>query len=178
MTTKRGCAHKNVRPTSGKVRLALFNILNAADLTDGVRFLDLFSGTGEIAVCALAHGAHAVTAVESDARAVAAIASRMGDSEGARAHCGDVRRLLPRLARAARENAAHFDVIFADPPYGLGWGASLPVLMAAHWDLLAPRGAFVFERASREPVAEIEIPRDDRTYGETTLSFYWKGGGA
>jgi 16S rRNA G966 N2-methylase RsmD len=65
-------------------------------------------------------------------------------------------------------------VVFADPPYNLGWGKSLPGLIAQNWDIVSPGGAFVFERSSRETPVEIVVPRDDRVYGETVLSFYWK----
>jgi 16S rRNA G966 N2-methylase RsmD len=65
-------------------------------------------------------------------------------------------------------------VVFADPPYCAGWGASLPPLAAANWDVLKPGGVFVFEHSSREPAADFLTARDDRIYGETVLSFYWK----
>ena len=67
---------KEARPTSGKVLLALFNILgNVRDL----RFLDLFSGTGQVAKTALARGASAVVAVESERSRCADIKKRITD---------------------------------------------------------------------------------------------------
>ena len=55
---------KGVRPTSGKTRMALFNILEASGHMSGARFLDLFSGTGGVARAALERGAESVVAVE------------------------------------------------------------------------------------------------------------------
>jgi len=80
--------------------------------------------------------------------------------------------MIPKLTREQRE----FGVVFADPPYDMGWGQILPKLMEENWGLVSSDGVFVFERSSREEPAEILVPRDDRTYGETVLSFYWKGG--
>jgi hypothetical protein len=46
--------------------------------------------------------------------------------------------------------------------------------MAKNWSIVSPGGVFVFEHSSRETPCEIFVPRDDRIYGETVLSFYWK----
>ncbi|MDR2779943.1 MAG: RsmD family RNA methyltransferase [Synergistaceae bacterium] len=163
------------RPTSGKVIAALFNILSSASLTGG-DFLDLFAGSGAAAVEALRRGAGKVVCVESDRARAKAISERFGASgfpaERAACICSDVRRAIPRLGR--EETGRKFVVIFADPPYCMGWGKILPPLMAEHWRLVAPGGVFVFERSSREIPADIFAARDDRIYGETVLSFYWR----
>ena len=169
-----------MRPTSGKVLAALFSILCSASLEEA-DFLDLFAGTGEAAMEALKRGAKQVVCVESDAFRAKKISARLSEyistsarqnDRGAGAECirGDARRAIPSLARENRE----FGVVFADPPYGMGWGQTLPKLMEENWSLVSSGGAFVFERSSREEPAEISIPRDDRVYGETILSFYWK----
>jgi 16S rRNA (guanine(966)-N(2))-methyltransferase RsmD len=187
----------NVRPTTGKVLGALFNILGAAGNIRGANFLDLFSGTGEAALEALARGAAHVVAVESSKRQAGLIKSRLEDAQGksaydpgipderhrrgssrARCLCCDVRRAIPLLAK---EGDA-FGVIFADPPYGMGWGESLPPLIAKHAAILAPGGFFVLERSVRDGVADthgiaegkIFTERDDRIYGDTALSIYRK----
>jgi len=168
----KGKAGKNVRPTSGKVLSALLNILNASGhLRDG-RFLDLFSGTGAVALAALERGARSVLAVEADRAAAAAISARMRaryDEGTARCLCADVRRALPRIAAQYPDG---FDIVFADPPYCLGWGRELPPLIERHASLLAPDGVFVLERSARETPAETALSRDDRIYGETVLSIY------
>jgi 16S rRNA (guanine(966)-N(2))-methyltransferase RsmD len=161
------------RPTSAKVIAALLSILRSANL-DGADFLDLFAGTGAVAAAALERGAAAVLCVESDAVLAGAISARFAASGLAppRAVCvrADARRAIPRIARDGRS----FGVVFADPPYNLGWARELPELIARNWGVVSDGGVFVLERSSRETPAEIFVPRDDRIYGDTVLSFYWK----
>ncbi len=172
--TKKTKLSKNIRPTSSKVLLALFNILGASGQAGGTSFLDLFAGTGAVSLAALKYGACAVTAVESDRGGASWIAETFAPhGERARVVCGDVRRIVPTFARAVASGGAPYDVVFADPPYHMGWGSELPPLIEKNIAILAKGGVFVFERAAREAVAEISVPRDDRVYGETVLSFYW-----
>ncbi|MDR3255948.1 MAG: RsmD family RNA methyltransferase [Synergistaceae bacterium] len=169
---------KEVRPTTGMVSGALFNILSAAGYMDGARFLDLFSGTGEIALSALKRGAYYVMAIESERDRARCISDRLaGFGEAAVCLRADVRRALPKLAR----DGAAFDVIFADPPYGMGWGKTLPPMIAEHSAILSPGGVFVLERAVRDETSDAEsgdvfLPREDRPYGGTALSIYRKKG--
>jgi 16S rRNA G966 N2-methylase RsmD len=143
-------------------------------LSDAV-FLDLFAGTGSVALEALRRGTGYALCVESDRATANAISSRFIDAgydlETAKCLISDVRRALPKLARESADKP--FGVIFADPPYCMGWGAALPPIIAENWSLLSPGGVFVFEHSSRETLADIFIPRDDRIYGETVMSFYW-----
>ena len=172
-------AADKMRPTSGKVLAALFSILRSASLEDA-DFLDLFAGTGEAALEALKHGSRRVICVESDSPRAKKISARLSEYIGSEGIGGedlsaeclrrDARRVIPNLAKERRE----FGVVFADPPYGMGWGQVLPKLMEENWGIVSPGGVFVFERSSREEPAEISVPRDDRVYGETVLSFYWK----
>ncbi|MDR1514531.1 MAG: RsmD family RNA methyltransferase [Synergistaceae bacterium] len=168
----------NVRPTTGKVLSALFNILGASRSIRGARFLDLFSGTGEVALEAIRRGASAVVAVESSLHQARLIKARLSETRGeseARCVSADVRRALPILSR----EGAVFGVIFADPPYGMGWSEMLPRLVAKHNSLLAPGGIFILERSVRDGVVDpsggkIFTERDDRIYGDTVLSIYRK----
>ncbi|MDR1510023.1 MAG: RsmD family RNA methyltransferase [Synergistaceae bacterium] len=163
------------RPTSGKVIAALFNILSSSSLVGG-DFLDMFAGSGAVAAEALRRGAGSVLCIESDRERANVISSRFEASgfspDRAMCICSDVRRILPRLARG--KSGRKFGVVFADPPYCMGWGKILPSLAAKNWDLISPGGAFVFERSSRETPADIFAARDDRIYGDTVLSFYWR----
>jgi 16S rRNA G966 N2-methylase RsmD len=158
---------------------ALFNILDASGCVRGARFLDLFSGTGEVALEAMRKGASSVVAVESSLHRARLIKTRLGNAHGeSEAKCvsADVRRALPLLAG----EGAVFGVIFADPPYGMGWSETLPPLVAKHGSLLALGGMFVLERSIRDGVADssavckIFTERDDRIYGDTVLSIYRK----
>jgi 16S rRNA (guanine(966)-N(2))-methyltransferase RsmD len=163
----------------GRVLGALFNILESSGGLKGARFLDLFSGTGSVAMEALRRGASSVTAVEYERARAAEISARFAalrDENMAECLRADVRRALPRLLR----DASVFDVIFADPPYGLGWSESLPGMIASHSPILAPGGVFILERSLRDTVAgspsesAIFHPREDRVYGGTILSIYRK----
>ena len=176
---KRANSSSNIRPTSGKVLLALLNILQSSGHIDGCRFLDLFAGTGEVTIAAASRGAAFTLAVESDRTAASGIAARIASLPArAPAHVvrGDVRRIVPKLARECEADPSRkFDVIFADPPYCLGWGETLPGLIEDNAAILTERGVFVFEHSAREKPAD-RLPsvfaRDDRIYGDTVLSFY------
>lgn len=167
------------RPTSSKVLLALFNILSASGHIQGARFLDLFSGTGGVAMRALECGGASVVAVESDRVRAALISKRLAaehDRTVAGCLCMDARRALPKLERDIAECGAQerrFDIVFCDPPYELGWGATLPALIKKHINIIAPNGVFILERSVREEPDDAGMKRDDRVYGDTVLSLYW-----
>jgi len=153
---------KEFRPTSNKVAQALFNILG--DVSQ-LRFLDLFSGSGQIALRAADKGA-VVTLVESDRRNFGEILKKV--PADIRCMNLDVRRALPKLLR---ENA-QFDIIFADPPYMLGWAAELPKLMDSNEKLLTDTAVFVYEHSEREtPSFSTGWIAEDRNYGGTVLTF-------
>lgn len=174
---KEGRTSGEARPTSSKVLLALLSILNASGRIEGARVLELFSGSGRVALAMLERGAESVLSVESERERVAAVAAAFRKSGAdARCFCTDVRRILPKLARSGER----FGVIFADPPYNLGWGEELISLMTENWGILAEGGVFVFEHASRETLPPIGVnvfvECEERVYGDTTLTFYWNGG--
>ncbi len=153
---------KDFRPTSSKVMQALFNILGDVD---GLCFLDLFSGSGQIALCAAEKGAE-VCLVESDRKNFGGILKKV--PKDIRCINMDVRRALPKLLH----EEAKFDIIFADPPYMLGWGKELPSLLEANKELLSNDGTVIFERSEREPADFCEAwDTEDRAYGGTILTF-------
>jgi 16S rRNA (guanine966-N2)-methyltransferase len=103
-----------VRPTSGRVKEALFSILG--DRVIGAAVLDLFAGSGAIGIEALSRGAACVTFVEShptSLRLLQANLTQCGLSENTEIHPGETRAFLQYAAR----HGLAFDVIFADPPY-------------------------------------------------------------
>ena len=104
----------DVRPTSGRVKEALFSILG--DRIVGATFLDLCAGTGAIGIEAMSRGAERVVFVESDVdslRLLQTNLNRCGLSEGAEVYAGDARSYLLH----ASHQAEAFDIVFADPPY-------------------------------------------------------------
>lgn len=155
---------KEMRPTTGKVSLALFNILGNLE---GKSFLDLFSGSGQIALNAYRKGANPVCLVESDRKRHGDIVKIM--PEDVKCLCMDVRRALSRFVK----NGESFDIIFADPPYGLGWGTEFPRLVCKCSEVLSIDGTLIFEHSEKENADDIPgWEREERTYGGTVLTFY------
>ena len=120
-------AGRQVRPTSERVREALFNALGSMDALAGATVLDLFAGTGALGIEALSRGAGAATFVDADARAVAAVRANLqttGLTERGRVVQSDVFRFLAA-------GPAGVDVAFADPPYAFDdWARLLGALQA------------------------------------------------
>jgi len=103
-----------VRPTSERVREAVFNALGSQDAVTGATVLDLFAGTGALGIEALSRGAASATFVDADLRAVHAIEANLGTTglgDRARVVHADVLRFLDRAGTEP------VDLALADPPY-------------------------------------------------------------
>jgi 16S rRNA (guanine966-N2)-methyltransferase len=170
LETPRG---QTTRPTSDRVREALFSAIEArTGSLDGLRFLDLYAGSGAVGLEAWSRGAGVVTMVEQDRRTAALItrnAATLGFSR-ARVVASSVASVL------AAPPAAPFDVVFSDPPYPMSDAEvadDLAALVAHGW--LVPGALVIVERPSKRSSvtwpAGIEGDRTKR-YGETTL---WYG---
>jgi 16S rRNA (guanine(966)-N(2))-methyltransferase RsmD len=154
------------RPTSDKVRGAIFNLLG--QFFQGGRVLDLYAGSGALALEALSRGCEAATCVESDGAAAEVI------RRNARL-CGLAGRLEVRCepveAALARLPAEGFDLAFLDPPYARGPEETLASLDR----LLRPGALAVAEHDRRRPPGD-RYGRlalvDRRRYGETGVSIY------
>jgi 16S rRNA (guanine966-N2)-methyltransferase len=156
------------RPTSERVREAMFSALEATIGLDGARVLDLYAGSGALGLEALSRGAATATFVESDRRALDVLrrnAATLG-LPGVVVLAGNVEAIV-----GPDRIGPPFDVILADPPYRLP-DADLAVVLdrlaAGGW--LAPDGVLVLERAARdgEPTlpAALAMIRS-RRYGDT-----------
>jgi 16S rRNA (guanine966-N2)-methyltransferase len=158
-----------VRPTEGRVREALFSIWQ--DLLPGARFLDLFAGSGAVGLEALSRGASSSLLVEKDPRACRFLtdAARTLAQGTGRVWRGN---LPVTLGDIERQGLGPFDLVFADPPYA--W-TEHQKLLAALRSLLAPEGSLAIEHSTRVDLATA-VPgwqsSDQRSYGETTLSFF------
>ena len=160
------------RPTEGRVREALFSIWG--ERISGVRFLDLFAGSGVVGLEAAGRGARSVLAVDADPRTVRVLAK---NAEAVGAERFAIRRLpLPAgLARLLAEGAGPFDLVFADPPYDFAEYGPLLEAAAPLLDSGAEDTEIVVEHSARNepPVAAGPLERTDvRRYGESSLSFY------
>jgi len=146
----------STRPTSDKVREAVFNSLDSAGLIDGAAVLDLFAGSGAMGIEALSRGAARCDFVEHDARALDALRQNLdalGLAARARVHRVDALRGAPR---------AHFDLAIADPPYQFDkWPELIAVLDA---DVLVAESD-----REIEPVDGWELVRA-RRYGRTFVT--------
>jgi len=161
------------RPTSDRVREALFNALGSMDVLVGARVADLFAGSGALGIEALSRGAAHVTFVESDRAAVEVIRRNLelcGFADRARVRLDAVEREVPTLGP--------LDLVLADPPYAYdGWGAlsagirarvlvvesDRAVVLSPDWEVQRSRtyGGTVLQIATRvgpEPATEPQEP--------------------
>ncbi|HET7407946.1 MAG TPA: 16S rRNA (guanine(966)-N(2))-methyltransferase RsmD [Mycobacteriales bacterium] len=158
------------RPTSDRAREGLFSTLESLLGTlDGIRFADLYAGSGAVGLEALSRGAVHALLVESDVRAAAVLHDNVRSLgvTGAQVRQESVARVIAEPPPAA------YDVVFLDPPYADPVDAVLAAVATNGW--LRPGGVLAVERASRDPEpawpAGVEGLRS-RRYGEGTL---WYG---
>jgi 16S rRNA (guanine966-N2)-methyltransferase len=154
------------RPTSDRVREALFSILGAR--VAGARVLDLFAGSGALGLEALSRGAAAVTFVERAPPALRALRANL-DALGADADV--VRADALKWLSAASAGARQYDLVFLDPPYRQAevLGATLSELLPA----VLGRGGLVVSESDRRAPLELTIPTtDERRYGDTLIRFH------
>ena len=165
-------AGKRTRPTSDKVRQAMFNVLG--DSVVGAKALDLFAGSGALGIEALSRGAERAVFVEKDTSAIRAINANIEKadlSDRTRILRADFRSALTRLNR----EGAEFDLIFIDPPYE---GDFLADARAALGDdcVTTKDSIIVVEHFSKNSPPELlsGLPLvDTRAYGQTSLSYYY-----
>lgn len=164
------------RPTSDRVREAIFSRLTGWDAIAGQRVLDLYAGTGALALEALSRGAASAVLVEAHARTAQQIARTARDLEvGERVQVVTARAetAATSLAQAASEGADPFGLVLVDPPYDVPT-AALETLLAALRPALADDAVVVLERSSRTlPIAWPEGFADDgsKAYGETVVQY-------
>jgi 16S rRNA (guanine966-N2)-methyltransferase len=153
------------RPTSDRVREALFSILGSVE---GARVLDLFAGSGALAIEALSRGAARATLVDSSAAAIAAIRRNLDAlDQPAEVSKQDALAYL----RAARIAAPQYDLVFLDPPYRRAdrLGSELSTALTP---VLAPDARVVAESDRRAPL-ELDLPLwDERRYGDTLIRIH------
>jgi 16S rRNA (guanine966-N2)-methyltransferase len=153
------------RPTSDRVREAVFSILG--DLA-GLRVLDLFAGSGALAIEALSRGALEATLVDTSAAALTAIQRNLR-TLGLEAEVSRTPAL--RFIERARAAARQYDLVFLDPPYRHASVLS-DKLGDALAPVLAPDARVVAESDQREPL-ELDLPlQDERRYGDTLIRIH------
>jgi len=179
---------KDIRPTQGKVRKALFDILG--DIQD-LSFLELFAGSGAVGFEALSRGVVDLTLVEYNRDCLLAIKKNI-ESLKPKA-CALYPQEAEKAIRTLHKRKKKFDIIFLDPPYfkekvprlrsGLSCAnisdsfAKKTLQMLGACDILAPNGFIVIQHFKKDELpkesGELVLIKEAR-YGDTKLSFYRK----
>lgn len=175
LTVPRG---RETRPTSDRVREALFSILEAraaraagaegASSFTGARVLDLFAGSGALGLEALSRGAASAVFVDSARPAVEAVRANLAAlGLDATVH----RRDAPAALRDAAVRGDAYDLVFLDPPYrpAAGLAAQLREALPA---VLEPGARVVAESDRRAPLALGLAVSDERRYGDTLIRIH------
>jgi 16S rRNA (guanine966-N2)-methyltransferase len=160
---------RRTRPTSERVREALFSVLGQR--VEGAWVLDLFAGTGALAIEALSRGARGAVLVEQSAGAAGVIRENLRALE--LEDVASVRRTKAETyLRTSARNDGPFDLVFLDPPYALGVGALAGMLARLAQGLLSEGAVVVVEAAARAeapPWPAGLAPERARRYGDTAL---------
>jgi 16S rRNA (guanine966-N2)-methyltransferase len=162
------------RPTSDRVREALFSRLEHLDVVHQAKVLDLYAGSGALGLEAASRGAAGVLMVESEWAAVAVVRKNITELAlpGVSVRADTVERVL--LAGPASEEA-RCDLVLADPPYDVtedGLAAALALLVTHHW--LSEDAFVVVERSARSPEPRWPPGMEgagERRYGDTKMWF-------
>jgi 16S rRNA (guanine966-N2)-methyltransferase len=163
-----GDAAAHLRPTSDRVREAIFNLLingTRGNLVAGARVLDLFAGTGALGLEALSRGAARAVFVDDGARALALLKENIAKMRAE----GETRVVRQNATRLPPNPEPPFTLVFLDPPYGKGMGeAALAAAKKGGW--LAPGATLVWEEGAAPSVPAGFSVVDQRRYGDTVVT--------
>lgn len=157
----------HLRPTSDRVREAIFNLLINAhgNPVAGARVLDLFAGTGALGLESLSRGAVAATFVDDGAKALTLIRANIARMRAE----GETQVIRQDARRLGPNPAAGYGLVFLDPPYGKGLGeAALAAARKGGW--LAPKAMLVWEEGLAMTAPEGFALVDQRKYGDTVVT--------
>lgn len=161
----------NTRPTSDRVKESLFNIISG--YIAGSDVLDLYSGTGSLAIEALSRGANSAVLVDKSRECFSIIKENLMHtklSDKAQVMNDDAQSALRKLTSAGRK----FDLIFLDPPYRRNLVVEALDTIVKN-DMLNESGIIVAERDTSDDIphkiGDLTLVRDQK-YGDTVLAFY------
>ena len=156
-----------VRPTTDMSKEALFNILNNHFNFTELRILDLFAGTGNISYEFASRGSEPIIAVDADYGCVSFIKKTATEFEfNLTAIKSDVFTFLEK-------NKGEYDIIFADPPYGISQGEFEKVVsLVFEKQLLAEEGMLVIEHSKHTKLNHLEHFSFERNYGGSIFTFF------
>lgn len=160
-------AGSRVRPTSDKVKQALFNIL--ADRVEAAVLLDLYAGAGGIGIEALSRGAARVTFIDVSKESLAVIkqnVEQMGFGDRAEV-------VLSKTEAFLKKPSGPYDIVFLDPPYAEAMAPLLDLIAGS--GILKSNSIVIAEHFKKQPSPEnagrLTLYRESR-YGDTVLAFY------
>lgn len=163
----------DTRPTADRVKEALFSILGSR--VYGARVLDLYGGSGALALEAISRGAESAVICDMSAKACGVIQENI-DALGCQSRAKLLRMKDTAALSALQKKGDAFDLIFLDPPYRMNTAPVCQMIM--EYGLLKPEGMIVVEHDRNTP-PDILPPltqTDHREYGAAGLGFYQTGG--
>jgi 16S rRNA (guanine966-N2)-methyltransferase len=154
------------RPTTDFAKEGLFNYLENRIEIEGLKILDLFSGTGNISYELASRGASEITSIENNFKAVDFIRRTAQNL-----NIPNFRAIKQDVFKFIGFTKEKFDLIFADPPYDLSQGVMVPQIVYER-ELLNPGGYLIFEHSDNHSFADHPWFVDQRNYGKVNFSFF------
>lgn len=155
-----------VRPTTDLAKEALFNILQNWVELEGIKVLDLFSGTGNISFEFASRGAALVTAVDRNQGGISYV------KDTARKHkLENIKTFKADVFKYLELETDTYDIIFADPPYDLNRIPDIPKIVFEK-NLLTPDGLLIVEHQSMQNLSNHPAFAEQRKYGHSSFSFF------
>lgn len=171
-----------IRPTTQKVKQALFNILGGR--VKNAKILELFAGSGNLGIEALTRGAEKVVFVDNNPICIEAIRQnlkrwdflpRPDVTSGRGKEAAEIKRLdFEKALSIFARKKEKFDLIFADPPYGQRLGEKI-LRKVSQCDILLANGLLIIEHYKKEVLPQRAgrlVLERQKKYGDTVLSFY------
>lgn len=161
----------NARPTTDFAKENLFNILFHRIEFEGIRALDLFSGTGSIALELVSRGCSSVISVEKrheHAMFIRSLIKQLHEEK-----CWQVKKIDVFNFLTRNKGCKNFDLVFADPPYSLNELESLPEKILAN-DILSSKGLLILEHPKEYNFDQNPLFKGHRAYGSVNFSFFYQ----
>ncbi|OCX53268.1 16S rRNA (guanine(966)-N(2))-methyltransferase RsmD [Mucilaginibacter sp. PPCGB 2223] len=155
-----------VRPTTDLAKEALFNILNNQIEFEGLKVLDLFSGTGNISMEFASRDAEIVVSIDRSVQCIHYL------NDMSRQHkLGQIKTFKADVFKYLEMETDKYDMIFADPPYDLNRIPDIPKLVFEN-DMLLPGGMLIVEHQSMQNLSQHPAFMEQRKYGHSSFSFF------
>jgi 16S rRNA (guanine966-N2)-methyltransferase len=156
-----------VRPTTDMSKEALFNVLNNHFNFDGLKILDLFSGTGNISFEFASRGSDNITSVDQDFGCVKFI------KQIAQEYDFNIAAIKSDVFKFIEKSNSVYDIIFADPPYGLDQATFEKIVIAIfEKELLNEEGMMIIEHSKYTKLDHLEHFSFKKSYGGSIFSFF------